>query len=120
VQTYKVWVTNANSCVDSATINVYFSFSACTGVSDTKGQPEFYIYPNPAEGSVSVVIDPAHPPVLFEVYSVYGSKVMSVELNGGQGSRLQQVVDISSLSRGLYILKVSGSDLSASRKLLVR
>jgi Secretion system C-terminal sorting domain len=120
VQPYRVRVTNQNQCVDSATINVIFSYGACTGINDRPLDESFWIFPNPAEGSVTFGIHPAHPPVTLDFYTVYGTKVLTRELTGTSGNGIEQVVDVSSLARGMYIVKVSGNRFYGSAKLIIR
>jgi hypothetical protein len=78
------------------------------------------IFPNPAEGSVTFVIHPAHPPVTLDFFTVYGTKALTGELTGTSGNGIEQVVDVSSLARGMYIVKVSGDRFYGSAKLIIR
>lgn len=119
IQTYKVKVTNQNQCVDSASINVVFSYSACTGINDVAPAGSFRIFPNPADRSVTILIPGANLPVEMDIYTVYGTNVMRRELGGTSGG-IEQLVDVSTLARGMYIVKVSGDRYYGSAKLIIR
>ena len=56
VQTYSVKVSNGAGCTDSATINLVFSFSACTAVEE-HAAPTVRIYPNPTDRFLYSIID---------------------------------------------------------------
>ena len=120
VQPYRVRVTNQNQCVDSANINVIFSYGACTGVNDRIRDKRFMVFPNPSDGSVTIVIHSANSPVNLDFYTVYGTKSMTIELKGTSGGGIKQVVAVSSLARGMYIVKVSGDRFYGSAKLIIR
>ena len=66
------------------------------------------------------MIHPAHPPVTLDFYKVYGMKALTRELTGTSGNGLEQVVDVSTLARGMYIVKVFDDRFSGSAKLIIR
>jgi hypothetical protein len=71
------------------------------------------IYPNPAKAD-RIYITTAKPAMSkdIEIYDMLGKKIMQVTLNGKE-------LNISSLTRGVYIIKVKEGDASATRKLVV-
>jgi hypothetical protein len=120
VQAYWVGVTNPNQCMDTAFIKVYFTYGACLGVNDQAEENRFSIYPNPAEGSVNFIIFTPHTPVNIDFYTVYGVKVLSAQVSGTTGGRVEQIVNVSALSRGMYIVKITGPRFQGSAKLVIR
>jgi hypothetical protein len=120
VQTYKVWVTNENSCVDSATINVIFTFNACVGVNETSDNREFRISPNPSGGIFTIQMMPAFSQMNIELYNMVGRKVYE-ERNGVQpGHPLNKLLDVSFLPSGIYVIRITGDNFSGSQKILIR
>ncbi|RDI15739.1 T9SS type A sorting domain-containing protein [Flavobacterium sp. AG291] len=73
------------------------------------------IYPNPAKAD-RIYVTTAKPSISkeIEIYNTVGNRVMQVTLNGGA-----KELNISSLSRGMYFVKVKEGDASATRKLMV-
>jgi hypothetical protein len=73
------------------------------------------IYPNPAKADKIYVIT-AKPSLTkeVEIIDMVGNKVIQVVLNGGN-----KELNISSLKRGLYYIKVKEGDTYATRKLVV-
>ncbi|MCX6248832.1 MAG: choice-of-anchor L domain-containing protein [Bacteroidetes bacterium] len=120
VQHYWVGVTNPNQCMDTSSINVVFTFGACTGVDEHSNESRFSFYPNPAEGSVNFIMNPAISQVTIGFYTVYGNKVLSEQLSGTSGGSIAKTIDVSMLARGIYIAKVSGDHYYGSAKLVIR
>lgn len=79
------------------------SFGTVSGF-ETTSTADIYIYPNPATDYITVEHLPATDVDVY-VYSISGVKVLFKQLNN-----LSNSLDISSLNRGLYILKIE--DLS--------
>lgn len=71
------------------------------------------IYPNPAKAD-RIYITTAKPAMSkeIEIYDMLGKKIMQATLNGKE-------LNISALTRGVYIIKVKEGDASATRKLVV-
>jgi len=57
IQEYSVRVTNPNGCIDSASIQVIFSFSACTGIYDMDAPKQFSRLPNPKPETLTLAGD---------------------------------------------------------------
>lgn len=73
------------------------------------------IYPNPAKAD-RIYITTAKPGVTkeVEVFDMLPKKVMQVTLNGGN-----KELNISNLTRGIYMIKIKEGDATATRKLVV-
>ncbi|PZR18872.1 MAG: T9SS C-terminal target domain-containing protein [Flavobacterium psychrophilum] len=73
------------------------------------------IYPNPAKAD-RIYITTAKPSISkeVEIYNTVGNRVMQVTLNGGA-----KELNISSLTRGMYFVKVKEADATTTRKLMV-
>ncbi|WP_298556467.1 T9SS type A sorting domain-containing protein [uncultured Algibacter sp.] len=73
------------------------------------------IYPNPVN-SQSPIINIASKQSLvkhIEIFDVLGKQVFTTVLTGKE-------LNVSNLKRGVYILKISENNISASRKLVIR
>lgn len=71
------------------------------------------IYPNPATQDVLYVQTTSQEEKQVAIYDVLGSRVLAVRLTGRR-------MDISSLSPGIYVVRIRQGENSASRKLVVR
>ena len=73
------------------------------------------IYPNPAKAD-RIYITTARPGITkeVEIFDMLPKKVMQVTLNGGN-----KELNISNLTRGIYMIKIKEGDATATRKLVV-
>lgn len=71
------------------------------------------IYPNPTKAD-RIYITTAKPTMSkeIEIYTLVGNKIMQVTLNGKE-------LNISSLTRGMYLIKIKEGEASSTRKLIV-
>lgn len=82
------------------------SFASVTGVEDFSFDDRaVFLYPNPAVNHI-VLENLSVGKNTIEIYSVAGDQVLSVRSSGGS-----QTLDVSTLSKGLYVLKVKGQIL---------
>ncbi len=118
VQTYQVRVTNQNQCMDSALINVIFSFNACVGIHDQSDFKDFTVFPNPTNGSFKIFIRPLEPRTNVEIYNMTGSNVFSTIIEGIPGITIEKEINISNFSAGIYLIKIYGKGYSGTAKIL--
>ncbi|MFZ0488606.1 MAG: T9SS type A sorting domain-containing protein [Salegentibacter sp.] len=71
------------------------------------------IYPNPVTGGKVYISTKKNLEKEIEIYNVLGKPVFKTRLRGRE-------LDISSLTAGIYILKIKEGDEKATRKLVVR
>ena len=73
------------------------------------------IYPNPAKSDrIYITTTKGSLTKEVEIYNLFGNKIMQVTLNGGA-----KEINISTLNRGMYLIKVKEGDASTTRKLVV-
>ncbi|MBI1305251.1 MAG: T9SS type A sorting domain-containing protein [Bacteroidetes bacterium] len=88
------------------------------GISDVNSSDMISVYPNPASDNITVemnVISVSQNSVV-EIFDLQGKLVKSVELAAGT---INQSIDISDLSKGMYIVKMTSGDISSQQKLQV-
>ncbi len=71
------------------------------------------IYPNPITGSKVYITSDRNQVKEVEIFNVLGKKVLSARITGRE-------LDVSELTPGIYILKISEGSSQATRKLVVR
>src|SRR6056297_1812044 len=91
-----------------------FANPANAQVSSTQSVKEFpidglSIYPNPASGQKVFITTKSNKAKVVEIYNVLGKNVLSANLMGNE-------LNISSLDRGIYIMKIQEGKSSATRK----
>jgi len=74
---------------------------------------ELSVFPNPVSNGKLNIISKHNLPKTIEIYDVLGKQVISTSILG-------KSLNISSLSPGIYILKIKENKLTSTRKLVVR
>jgi hypothetical protein len=91
-----------------------------TGINNaTFTTPNLTIYPNPANDKVKVILDNAKAEnVSIEITNQFGQTLKSVE--AGNHSFINQSVDVSGLASGIYFVKTSVGNKTATKKLIIQ
>ncbi len=107
---YVVEVNDAQNCgpvaIDSIDIN------STVGV-DYSSTLEVRIYPNPTSGMLTLEMPYEGSECILEVLSLTGQVVMSRQVYS-IGGVLRETIDVSDLSKGMYMLRVAGQTLRSS------
>lgn len=102
--------TDANSCANSNTTTV--TVSSCTGIENIQKAASFSVYPNPAKDVLNVQFE-NNGTTLIEVYDALGNQVLATETSEGQA-----VINIGSLNKGLYFVRLKGSHIQAATRFI--
>ncbi len=120
VQIYKVIVTNQNHCKDSASISVTFDMAYCTGMMPQPTREYFTIIPNPSTGTFLIRLNSDSDRLDICIYNLLGEKVFNDRMNGVRGNNKEKAIDVSFLSKGIYIIQVTGDHFSTSAKIIIQ
>ena len=98
--------------VHTAGVNASDVFNTCpsTASVDDNNILDAQVYPNPTTGLLT--ISSAEAISAVEVYNVIGKRVLQVT------NVVNNSVDVSSLSKGMYILKIASGDSIATKKII--
>lgn len=111
----------------ASTGNMYFKYKKITetlGITEVGKKASFGIYPNPApaDKKVTVIFDvkeKASNKGNVEVYDLTGKKVYSAELTN-QAGFYKQDLNLSTLTSGNYLVKITYGGHSETKKLIVK
>jgi hypothetical protein len=104
----------AGNSFASNTVNVYYD-QLPTGIADLNGDV-FRIYPNPSQDRKITVQTKLNVPYRLNIYSVEGTFVKSVEMNGSE----YQQIDLGDLQKGMYFLKINSGRGVSMQKLVLQ
>ncbi len=104
--------TGANACSGIAHTNIIVA--NCTGVEELNASLSFEVYPNPASDDLHVSF-PDQEPRSISIYSMNGELVYSEKV-----SAMQHTLHLGELGKGLYVVKISGSEGQSSKKILLQ
>ncbi len=113
--TYSVFVKDNNNCVQSAS----FSVGTTTGVMNAESSFEkIDVYPNPAADYVNLNLSlKEFKNVKVDLYDLSGQSVLQEEYNNIRDK--QTTLDLSNMSAGTYVLKLSLPEGNTFRKIIV-
>lgn len=119
-QTYTVQVQNSYGCVDSAKINITFSYAACLGVNEKNDQNDWKVYPNPATGEINLEI--GHPDQHFTVQMIdkLGRVLLEEAVTATPGVTFHGLIRVSDLPAGFYIVRVNEKSGSSVKNIIIR
>lgn len=110
---------NAGSLIEAAFDDVEIWDQLPVGINEVNGGVEWTVYPNPAENFVSVnYINGSNESLSIEIANNIGQVVYSENLESKSGLNNHKV-DVTSLSHGIYFVKLSGSKTNEVRKISV-
>jgi hypothetical protein len=120
VQTYMVTVTNENGCIDSATINVIYTYDACVGINEKVTGEGLVIVPNPNDGNFRLISDFVNGQVQLDIYDIYGQLEMSRKIDNFSKTGTLNSIDVSFIPEGIHIIRLSSDSIELKRKLVIR
>lgn len=110
------WVdVTLSGCTKRDSINI--TFDPCTGI-DENGNTSVSLYPNPTNGYITIEFDGLTGKVLLSIHSLHGQMVYSEEFENVTGL-MQKQLDLSTLSRGVYMIKIQNSSSQIIKKLII-
>ena len=75
----------------------------------------FATYPNPVSNNTFTITTSSNSKKEFAIFNVLGKKMLSSSFSG-----VKSEVDVSTISSGIYILKVTEDGKTATKKLVIR
>jgi hypothetical protein len=110
-------VTDVNSCTNSDTASIMVDL--CSGITSANSVNEFNVYPNPANGMINVSITNVNAEVLnISIVDLQGKEVYN-STNTNVGSSFTKQINIESLAKGVYYVKLSTENTVKINKLIV-
>jgi hypothetical protein len=111
-----VWTAGGSGCTNTSDITTFDSNCpypfADSSLSNTEfSKSELSIFPNPTNGFVNIKT-PFSGVKNIQLYDIMGRQVLSTKLNS-------DVLDVSSVHSGLYLLRISIDDRSSTTKLII-
>ena len=103
---------NRNDYVIESGFSVRCIMDSATQINNLYYNNKILIFPNPANDKVTVVFSEIHD-VQLQVFNIFGKCIMETVL-----SKNKNDIDISSLSKGLYIIKITSANWTIQQKII--
>ena len=117
VDTARVMV-EGNNNIFFAINSVNFTVQSPTASLDENSLGSFNMFPNPSKGSFHVSFDLTNENVNIQVSDLKGAVIKNLIYNKS-GGRFSERVSLGTLSRGLYILRITNGEKSVSKKIII-
>lgn len=118
-QTYSVKVTNENGCSATSSINISYSFNACTGIKDGEKNQFVRIYPNPSQGLFTVENTGLKENLVVSITNSIGQQVNYFTLNQSEPGKARIQVDLTNYPKGVYMVRFRGNSQLWTDKLVI-
>jgi hypothetical protein len=105
---YTVEVSNSEGCSSSATVNATY-----IGVDERSGS-NLLMYPNPTHDQLTLVLPDGYGNALIRITQADGKLLKEI-----RSTSISQVIDVSHLSKGIYNVQVSATELVEIHTILV-
>ncbi len=116
INTYSVIVTDVYGCQAADTISIDYVLS----VAEASKEVSFGIYPNPTKGKFNIVIEGTiHQNFSLDIMNLEGRIVKHQEIFVNQATYSQQI-DLSTFSKGVYMVRLMNEGLIITKKLIVQ
>lgn len=116
----KVWMEASSggnkSQVENGTFTLTSQDSSILSVVDFIEENSFTLFPNPAKASINIKVNSMLPAKKVEIYNFLGKKIITKNFN--KESTL--AINTSTLSKGIYFVKVFLENTSISKKLIIK
>jgi hypothetical protein len=107
----------ATGCSGSATKTIFVD--DCIGMENIENGLGLSVYPNPSAGMVTVSLYSEESSVLLSLMDVTGKVVFEERVLNTQGL-MSRTLDLGTLPRGVYTLRLQGAEHSTAEKLVLR
>jgi hypothetical protein len=119
LQTYAVEVVNENGCVGRGHINVIFSADVCVGINDMFPSGRIHVYPNPARDMVRIDVQGGTGTLTGSLLTTLGKVMRDFTLPESATGESSVNLDISGLSKGIYLVKIGNDSFIHIQKLVI-
>ncbi len=92
------------------------------GIKKIESEDNVKIYPNPANDKITIDFNSLPNEIICRIYSVDGKKVLEKNMTlspSATGEGRSEIIDISSFTKGYYLIKLEGKDFNFTQKLIV-
>jgi len=111
-------IVGLNGCSNSSVSNI--TVQDCTGINDNSTSQEVFVYPNPTNGSFSIVINSLIYTELFiKIVDVQGKEIFSSVEKDVRGSYTKQI-NLEDISKGMYYIILSSGSEIKTQKLIIQ
>jgi hypothetical protein len=112
-------VLNSNNSGNTNIAGVFMAkydnpINTCLLDSKPVGEKSFGLYPNPSNGIVTIFAKEFTEPYRLTVFDISGKKIVTHEIKAAEAT-----IDLSGLTKGVYLIEINSDDKTAHQKLIL-
>lgn len=122
-QTYNVIITDPlTTCSNNGTITAYFTFENCSyGIEENSSKNKVSVFPNPSgNGIFNILVEEIEGEISVEVFNAFGQLVFLKDYYSDRLSAFRKEINLQDAPNGVYFLKLKNSELTVTKKLIIR
>ena len=114
--TYRVTATRGGTTNSD---EVIVTVKNCSALAEEQSiQEDMNVYPNPSNGTINVRAENSYDSLNLDIYSINGSLVLKDQVQT-KNRVAYKTVDLSRLSKGVYIVRMYNTDYNKTKKILL-
>jgi len=106
---------NSNGCV-SLKDTIVIHFVSCTGINEYNNNASIEMYPNPSTGMTSIAVNGLSNNAELTIYTLEGQLILSKNVTNNSITTL----DLTNLSKGIYLVKLYNQETNIMSKLIIQ
>jgi len=106
---------NSNGCV-SLKDTIVIHFVSCTGINEYNNNASIEMFPNPSTGLTSIAVNGLSNNAELTIYTLEGQSILSKNVTNNSITTL----DLTNLSKGIYLVKLYNQDTNIMSKLIIQ
>lgn len=121
LQEHKVIVTDIQTgCVNADSINVAFTFTACSyGIEEKPLEELVNVFPNPADNTVNLLFDGEGDKYRIDITDLRGRLILSQLVNKSNTGIYSHSIDLTNFSNATCLIRISSGKGSIVKKLII-
>ncbi len=119
-QTISVHVNNIEGCEADTSVTIIFDYDYCVGIHEYENELDAKVYPNPSKGSIRLEVNDISDHAELRVFNMLGElQYKDYYLVPADGT-LHRDIDLSMLTKGVYLLQIHANEGSMTIELIIR
>jgi hypothetical protein len=112
-------VEGENDCGSGPGSVKYITVKVCTGIFEIQEEAKISVYPNPAGEELNIAISEGEESMDIRIIDIRGQSIFREALNN-IGNGFRQKINVSTFSRGVFFLELSGNKTFIIRKIILQ
>jgi hypothetical protein len=115
----EISVEGKNDCGSGPVSVINVTVKVCTGIFENQEKTKISVYPNPADEELNITIPHGEKSMDVRIIDIRGQTIFRESLNS-IGDNFKQKIDVSTFSRGVFFLELTGNTTFEITKIILQ